>query len=109
MDDLFPHNLCICSRILFHSYIGGVALEGGSHSTTTFINRFILCIMRYPEVQRRAQMEIDNVLGTERLPQLEDVTNMPYVQAIIKEVWLKSASSQVFIHVIVIFSYGVSD
>ena len=65
--------------------------------------------MRYPEVQRRAQMEIDNVLGTERLPQLEDVTNMPYVQAIIKEVWLKSASSQVFIHVIVIFSYGVSD
>ena len=65
--------------------------------------------MRYPEVQRRAQMEIDNILGTERLPQLEDVTNMPYVQAIIKEVWLKSASSQVFIQVIVIFSYGVSD
>ena len=65
--------------------------------------------MRYPEVQRRAQMEIDNILGTERLPQLEDVTNMPYVQAIIKEVWFKSASSQVFIQVIVIFSYGVSD
>lgn len=36
-------------------------------------------------MQRKAQVEIDNVVGTGRFPTLKDRPSMPYVQAIIKE------------------------
>ena len=40
----------------------------------------------YPEVQRRAQEEVDRVCGYgERLPGLEDRERMPYVEAVLKE------------------------
>ena len=40
----------------------------------------------HPEIQRRAQDEIDKVVGTERLPQMGDRASLPYVEAIILEV-----------------------
>ena len=40
----------------------------------------------FPEIQRRAQAEIDAVIGTDRLPTLDDFDNLPYIHAIAKEV-----------------------
>jgi len=40
----------------------------------------------HPEVQRKAQAEIDTVVGTSRLPTFEDRTSLPYVEAIYREV-----------------------
>ena len=40
----------------------------------------------YPEVQKRGQDEIDAVIGPDRLPSFEDRPNLPYVEAIVKEV-----------------------
>jgi cytochrome P450 len=40
----------------------------------------------YPEVQRRAQAEIDRVIGSDRLPTLADQPSLPYVDALVKEV-----------------------
>lgn len=39
----------------------------------------------FPEVQRKAQEEIDQVLGG-RLPAVADRGKLPYVDAIVKEV-----------------------
>lgn len=39
----------------------------------------------YPEVQRKAQEEIDRVLGTGRLPQITDRVKLPYIEAVVKE------------------------
>lgn len=39
----------------------------------------------YPEVQRKAQEEIDQVVGQDRLPNLSDRDNLPYVDALVKE------------------------
>jgi cytochrome P450 len=41
----------------------------------------------YPEVQARAQAEIDSVIGEdlERLPDWDDRASMPYVDAVIQE------------------------
>jgi cytochrome P450 len=36
----------------------------------------------YPEVQRKAQEEIDRVVGEERLPTTEDRSNMPYLDVL---------------------------
>jgi cytochrome P450 len=38
-----------------------------------------------PEVQAKAQKEIDNVLGPLKLPTAEDQERLPYVQNLIKE------------------------
>ena len=40
----------------------------------------------YPEVQRRAQQELDAVVGTQRLPTIADKTNLPYLCALVSEV-----------------------
>lgn len=40
----------------------------------------------YPEVMKRAQIEIDQVVGRDRLPTFEDAVDLPYVDALICEV-----------------------
>ena len=44
-----------------------------------------LAMALYPEVQKKAQVEIDAVVGPNRLPDLEDRPSLPYINAIIKE------------------------
>lgn len=39
-----------------------------------------------PEVMKRAQEELDRVVGKDRLPDLSDRANLPYIDAMIKEV-----------------------
>ena len=39
----------------------------------------------YPEVQRRAQAELDTVIGPHRLPDFSDMKDLPYIVAITKE------------------------
>ena len=39
----------------------------------------------YPEVQTKAQAELDRVIGTDRLPELNDKEGMPYIEAVIRE------------------------
>ncbi|KAK1227287.1 hypothetical protein PQX77_009704 [Marasmius sp. AFHP31] len=38
-----------------------------------------------PDVQVRAQAEIDDVIGSERLPDVQDRDNLPFVKAVIAE------------------------
>ena len=38
-----------------------------------------------PSVQRKAQSELDATVGKTRLPTQEDISDMPYIQAIILE------------------------
>jgi cytochrome P450 len=40
----------------------------------------------HPDAQRQAQTEIDNVVGTGRLPDFDDEASLPYVSALINEV-----------------------
>lgn len=46
----------------------------------------IIAIMLHPEIQIRAQEDIDAVTGRERLPTFEDRPRLPFVEAICKEV-----------------------
>lgn len=39
------------------------------------------------EVLKRAQDEIDNVVGADRLPTMNDRPNLPYIDCIVKEVF----------------------
>lgn len=47
---------------------------------------FSALIPAYPEIQKKAQDELDSVVGRDRLPTIEDEKNLPYCHAIVKEV-----------------------
>jgi len=59
---------------------------GGADTTVTTIMTFILAMLKYPEVQRRGQEEIDATIGRDRLPTFEDRASLPYVRAICTEI-----------------------
>lgn len=46
----------------------------------------ILLLLAHPEVQRKAQTELDEVVGSNRLPTLNDIEELPYIRAIQAEV-----------------------
>lgn len=41
----------------------------------------------FPDVQKAAQDELDSIVGTERLPESSDREQLPYVAALISELW----------------------
>ncbi|KAF2006507.1 cytochrome P450 [Amniculicola lignicola CBS 123094] len=59
---------------------------GGVETTASIMQWFTALIPAYPSIQRKAQEELDRVVGRGRLPTLEDEINLPYCHAIIKEV-----------------------
>ena len=42
-------------------------------------------MLTHPEVQRKAQEELRQVVGTDRLPTLNDRNRLPYIEAVLKE------------------------
>ncbi|ETS78836.1 hypothetical protein PFICI_08689 [Pestalotiopsis fici W106-1] len=59
---------------------------GGVETTASIMQWFSALIPSYPEIQKRAQAELDRVVGRDRLPQVEDEKNLPYCHAIVKEI-----------------------
>lgn len=48
---------------------------------------FFLCMTLFPEAQRKAQTELETVLGTGTLPTLVHRSKLPYMNALVKEVF----------------------
>ncbi|KAJ3824427.1 cytochrome P450 [Lentinula raphanica] len=58
----------------------------GGEVSSSVLPTFLLAMALYPDVQRRAQLEIDTVVGKDRFPTFQDRNKLPYVQAIVREV-----------------------
>jgi cytochrome P450 len=46
---------------------------------------FVMAMLLYPDVLRKAQAELDAVIGRERIPTFEDRDNLPFIRAMVKE------------------------
>ncbi|QRW13568.1 cytochrome P450 family protein [Ceratobasidium sp. AG-Ba] len=66
--------------------VGLSLFGGGTETTADTLVVFVLAMLLFPKVQSLAQKEIDEVVGTSRLPSVDDQTNLPYVQRLIQEV-----------------------
>ncbi|KJA22148.1 hypothetical protein HYPSUDRAFT_139604 [Hypholoma sublateritium FD-334 SS-4] len=74
---LSPHRLpCTCADSDF------IAAED---TTIASLHTLMLTLLQYPEEQRRAQREIDEVVGPTRLPTLADRPALPYLESLLKE------------------------
>ncbi|KAF9466030.1 cytochrome P450 [Collybia nuda] len=62
-----------------------LAYAGGADTTVSAVQFFFLAMAMYPEIQRKAHMELDAVVGPNRLPDFNDRQLLPYINAIVKE------------------------
>ncbi|KAH8882222.1 cytochrome P450 [Thozetella sp. PMI_491] len=65
-------------------YTSGTLLEAGSDTTASTLTGFVRAMLCFPEVARTAQEELDRVCG-KRLPELDDLPNLPYIRGCMKE------------------------
>ncbi|KAH7913699.1 cytochrome P450 [Hygrophoropsis aurantiaca] len=66
-------------------WAAGSIFGGGADTTVSAILTFLLAMALSPESQRRGQEEIDAIIGRERLANIADRSNTPFVDAIMKE------------------------
>lgn len=55
--------------------------------TLTAILVFIFETMMHPEILKKAQEEIDLIIGDSRLPDYEDRPSLPYLECVVREVY----------------------
>ncbi|THU98671.1 cytochrome P450 [Dendrothele bispora CBS 962.96] len=62
-----------------------LAFVAGADTTVSVISSAILALLLHPDVQAKAQAEMDAVVGTSRLPDFQDRGKLPYLEAILTE------------------------
>ncbi|PIL23523.1 cytochrome P450 [Ganoderma sinense ZZ0214-1] len=65
--------------------VTGIAYVAGVDTTYTLMTAFFLAMIKFPDHQRRAQAELDAVVGPDRLPDFSDRDSLSYVNAMLKE------------------------
>ncbi|KAF2996164.1 hypothetical protein E8E14_002497 [Neopestalotiopsis sp. 37M] len=68
------------------AWIAGGNVEAGSTTTSVTLLSLLLHLSARPHVQKAAHDEVMRVVGPDRTPVFDDVENMPYIRACIKEV-----------------------
>ncbi|KZV60974.1 cytochrome P450 [Peniophora sp. CONT] len=68
-----------------NSWLAGTMYAAGAETTSAVMSWWTLAMLAYPEVQKRAQEELDTVVGRTRLPTFADLPHLPYIRAMVKE------------------------
>jgi hypothetical protein len=63
-----------------HKWSAASMYLGGADTTVSSLMTFFLAMAVFPEVQKRAQDELDGVIGGGRLPITSDKTSLPYIE-----------------------------
>lgn len=63
----------------------GILCDTGVETTGMQLQNFILACVAYPAWAVKAQKELDDVVGGDRLPEFDDLSKLPYLQAVVEE------------------------
>ncbi|KZT05788.1 cytochrome P450 [Laetiporus sulphureus 93-53] len=75
----------IIKNVATSLYTAGTDTVSDPGSSLAMLSSFILMMVCHPDIQRKAQAEIDKVTGGTRLPTHADQDKLPYVECVIKE------------------------
>ena len=68
-------------------YLATSVMAAGGDNIRMTLNTFAMAVICYPDIFLRARAEVDMLCGeAERLPSMSDMSSMPYLAALIKEV-----------------------
>ncbi|KAI0821983.1 cytochrome P450 [Trametes gibbosa] len=62
-----------------------VAVEGSADTLGFTLEAFLIAMTHFPEVQKKAQAELDAVVGPDRLPDFGDSDKLVYINALVRE------------------------
>ncbi|KAI0832849.1 CyP450 monooxygenase [Trametes gibbosa] len=65
--------------------ISAVAYLAGADTTFSSVVAFFMAMANFPDIQREAQAELDEVVGPNRLPDFADRSALHYINAVVKE------------------------
>lgn len=65
--------------------VGADLLLAAPVTTTSVLTFAVRSLFHHPEIQTRCQKELDEVVGRDRLPTLDDRPDLPYTEAVIRE------------------------
>ncbi|CAK4033753.1 cytochrome P450 [Lecanosticta acicola] len=68
------------------AYVVGTLFEAGAGTTAAAMMSFVLAMVLHPQAYAKLQKSIESVVGSSRLPGFEDIPQLPYVRAVVKEV-----------------------
>ncbi|TCD64487.1 hypothetical protein EIP91_004048 [Steccherinum ochraceum] len=64
--------------------VTGIAY-GGTQLTTSACESFLLAMVLFPDIQKKAQAELARVVARTRLPEFDDIDDVPYIRALVME------------------------
>ncbi|KDN34506.1 hypothetical protein RSAG8_12408, partial [Rhizoctonia solani AG-8 WAC10335] len=70
----------------FAKHLGMVLYMGGTDTSVSALVTFVLAMVRFPDIQAKAQQEIDAVTGGNRLPTIKDRPMLTYIERLISEI-----------------------
>ncbi|KAF9228731.1 cytochrome P450 [Gyrodon lividus] len=73
------------SAIQLFKDVAASGFIGGAETSTSTLHCFLLAMLQNPDSQKRAQAEIDEAVGVDRLPSFDDRPSLPYVEAVLRE------------------------
>ncbi|CDO69024.1 hypothetical protein BN946_scf184834.g31 [Trametes cinnabarina] len=77
-DDINYANTVIKSTL-------GSLYVGGADTTVSALGTFFLAMTLNPDILEKAHRQLDQVVGTHRLPTFQDQASLPYIGAIVRE------------------------
>jgi cytochrome P450 len=66
--------------------VAATGYAAGADTTVSALGTFFYAMAMCPDVQKKAQQEIDRIIGSDRLVTYDDRDSLPYVEAVYREV-----------------------
>ncbi|KAJ7899595.1 cytochrome P450 [Mycena olivaceomarginata] len=68
------------------AWVAATLYAAGAETTSGQMAWFMMAMILYPEAKKKAQEELDTVVGRNRMPVFQDYEHLPYICALVKEI-----------------------